>query len=95
VTDLSDLLAGGRPKRSTYRMTLPFRVDPSVNKRIRFLGTEAGQRYYYATVELAARSGIGIRLSHALYPRQSGFVTFRSESILSDLKENFKEKSIV
>ena len=53
MCDRSDVLAGGRAKRSTYRMALPFRVDPSV-KRIRFLGTEDGQRY--ATVDLAERS---------------------------------------
>lgn len=53
MADRSDVMAGGKPKRSTYRMALPFRVDPSV-KRIRFLGTEDGQRY--ASVDLAERS---------------------------------------
>jgi hypothetical protein len=53
MCDTSDVMAGGKPKRSTYRMTLPFRVDPSV-KRIRFLGTPDGQRY--ASVDLAERS---------------------------------------
>jgi hypothetical protein len=53
MADRSDVMAGGKPKRSTYRMALPFRVDPSV-KRIRFLGTDDGQRY--ASVDLAERS---------------------------------------
>lgn len=53
MCDRSDIMAAGRTKRSTYKMALPFRVDPSV-KRIRFLGTEDGQRY--ATVDLAERS---------------------------------------
>jgi hypothetical protein len=53
MCDKSDVMAGDRPKRSTYKMPLPFRVDPSV-KTIRFLGTEDGQRY--AAVDLAERS---------------------------------------
>jgi hypothetical protein len=54
MSERSDTMsAGTRGKRSTYRMKLPFRVDPSV-KRIRFLGTEDGKRY--ATVDLAERS---------------------------------------
>jgi hypothetical protein len=53
MADTCDKMTGAKQKRSTYRMTLPFRVDPSV-KRIRFLGTEDGQRY--AAVDLAERS---------------------------------------
>ena len=53
MCDKSDVMAGDRSKRSTYKMSLPFRVDPSV-KTIRFLGTEDGQRY--AAVDLAERS---------------------------------------
>jgi hypothetical protein len=57
MCDRSDVLDGGRPKGSTYMMPLPFRIDPSV-KRIRFLGTEDGQRY--ATVDLAERNMIEV-----------------------------------
>jgi hypothetical protein len=53
MADTCDKMASAKQKRSTYRMILPFRVDPSV-KRIRFLGTEDGQRY--AAVDLAERS---------------------------------------
>jgi hypothetical protein len=53
MSERSDTMSGGKAKRSTYRMPLPFRVDPAV-KRIRFLGTEDGKRY--ATVDLAERS---------------------------------------
>jgi hypothetical protein len=53
MSERSDTMAGSKAKRSTYRMALPFHVDPSV-KRIRFLGTEDGKRY--ATVDLAERS---------------------------------------
>jgi hypothetical protein len=53
MSERSDTMSGGRSKRSTYRMPLPFRVDPSV-KRIQFLGTEDGKRY--ATIDLAERS---------------------------------------
>jgi hypothetical protein len=53
MANTCDTMSRGKGIRSTYRMKLPFHVDPSV-KRIRFLGTEDGKRY--ATVDLAERS---------------------------------------
>jgi hypothetical protein len=53
MCDRYDVMAEGRPKRSTYRMTLPYRVDPSA-KRIWFPGTPDGKRY--DDVDLAERS---------------------------------------
>jgi hypothetical protein len=53
MIDTCDALAGGIPKTSTYKMSLPFRVDPTV-KTVRLVGTDDGQRF--AAVDLAERS---------------------------------------
>ena len=49
--NVQSIVAEG-PMKSVYRMSLPFRVDPTV-KRVRFLGTEDGCRF--AHVDLAER----------------------------------------
>jgi hypothetical protein len=50
--NVQSIVAGGGAMNSVYRMSLPFRVDPTV-KRVRFLGTNDGCRF--AHVDLAER----------------------------------------
>jgi hypothetical protein len=49
--NVQSIVAEG-PMKSVYRMSLPFRVDPTV-KRVRFLGTEDGCRF--AHIDLAEK----------------------------------------
>jgi hypothetical protein len=54
--NVQSIVAEG-PMKSVYRMSLPFRVDPTV-KRVRFLGTNDGCRF--AHVDLAERKKLEV-----------------------------------
>jgi hypothetical protein len=57
MRDTCDTMAEGMPKTSTYKMWLPFKVDPTV-KTVRLVGTDEGQRF--AAVDLAEKSTIDL-----------------------------------